>query len=213
MDKTNLFETRIDNQTGDDSWEFGWRTAERFSDDGDSCYVARFLISQLKGNDAPYISRPSFSKWVKGIPTFVDSDESMLRNVFPELAPLMDVHLASTVTGQPMHYVANARYWAAAAMGVSRWPIDTGHDPRVAFRRQVIAGIRMDDEARMVSIFAPIHVSPPKGIIFEQYAESKAGLDEQRDILDERVRSFCDHRAFSLKNHMEDILKRFKLNK
>jgi hypothetical protein len=218
MDFTNLFNKQIDDIPSDGEWRFGWRSAERFGDGGDSCYVAKFYIHQLKGNDAPYVSRVSFNKWVKGIPVCVESDETVLRNVFPELVELNDVHLASTVTGQPMHYIANAQYWAAVVMGISERP-NTDVDAPAAFRRRVFAGMLEDDKATwleddkamMAPIFAPIHVSPPKGIIFEQYAASKEGLDEQRAILNERVRWFCQKRIPALKRNMERILKEFRL--
>lgn len=49
---------------------------------------------------------------------------SEIRETFPELAELIPFHLAST-DGRPMHYVANAIYWAELTMGISKWQGET----------------------------------------------------------------------------------------
>lgn len=43
-----------------------------------------------------------------------------IRRTFPELAELIPFHLCTT-NGFPIHYVANAMYWAELTMGVSRY--------------------------------------------------------------------------------------------
>lgn len=58
---------------------------------------------------------------------------------FPELRPYLKWHLVST--GEPTHYLANAKYFWEQAMGVSKWE-RRAHDPdpSEAFKSTIVFG-------------------------------------------------------------------------
>ena len=63
---------------------------------------------------------------------------------FPELAPLVDLHLADSETGEPMHAEANALYFYRAARGLpGGWTDDYQHAER--------EGLTVADYARRVA--------------------------------------------------------------
>jgi len=63
---------------------------------------------------------------------------------FPELAPLVDLHLADSETGEPMHAEANALYFYRAARGLpGGWSDDYQHAER--------EGLSTSDYARRVA--------------------------------------------------------------
>ena len=63
---------------------------------------------------------------------------------FPELAPLVDLHLADSETGEPMHAEANGLYFYRAARGLpGGWSDDYQHAER--------AGLSTSDYARRVA--------------------------------------------------------------
>jgi hypothetical protein len=71
---------------------------------------------------------------------------------FPELAPLVDLHLADSDTGEPMHAEANARYFYRTARGLpGRWRDDCQHAELAGLtvearaRRVVCSMLRMDE--------------------------------------------------------------------
>jgi hypothetical protein len=71
---------------------------------------------------------------------------------FPELAPLVDLHLADSDTGEPMHAEANALYFYRTARGLAGgWSDDHGHAERdgltvAAYARRVACSILRLDE-------------------------------------------------------------------
>jgi hypothetical protein len=71
---------------------------------------------------------------------------------FPELAPLVDLHLADSETGEPMHAEANALYFYRAARGLSGgWSDDRQHAERegltvAGYARRVACSILRVDE-------------------------------------------------------------------
>lgn len=65
-------------------------------------------------------------------------------NAFPELAPLVDLHLADPDTGEPMHAEANALYFYRTARGLpGGWSDDYRHAER--------EGLTVDSYARRVA--------------------------------------------------------------
>jgi hypothetical protein len=71
---------------------------------------------------------------------------------FPALTPYLKWHLVSTQ--EPMHYLANAKYWWEKMTGTSEWkdrPGDT--DPEAAFRSTIVYGGIPGD--RMPELSAP----------------------------------------------------------
>jgi hypothetical protein len=70
-----------------------------------------------------------------------------VREHFPELAPMLKWHLCSKVSG-PMHYVANAQYWARMVHGVGEYAsrYNRAPDPVDAFKSTVVFGAVEGDE-------------------------------------------------------------------
>lgn len=66
---------------------------------------------------------------------------------FPELRKYLKWHLVSVK--EPLHYLANAKYWWEKIKGVSQWPAQIGEpDPSTAFKETVIfGGLEGDREA------------------------------------------------------------------
>jgi hypothetical protein len=135
-----------------------------------------------------------------------------IATAFPELSELISFHLSTPA--EPMHYVANAVYWAEFVAGISQWEFDkygqfarAGRTALDVFRDH-IAATNDDDTA---PLFRRIEVEPPAGVIWEQYAQSPEGLKAAREILATRVREFCEARAQRLQNRIADTARRFRL--
>lgn len=64
----------------------------------------------------------------------------------PDLMPLVRWHLCS-LDGGPMHYVANAVYWAEKVAGCSPWPAKSyDPEPLATFKSHVVFGAVEGDE-------------------------------------------------------------------
>lgn len=100
---------------------------------------------------------------------------------FPELAPLIKWHLCSQEKG-PMHYVANAQYWASIAAGLLA-PSKYGPDPAAAFESTVVFGAVEGDELPWSDW--PEH-------------DNDATDRERRAELDARVKAWCEARFDAL---------------
>ncbi len=66
------------------------------------------------------------------------ADSVAIAQHFPELAQYLKWHLVST--GQPMHYIANAKYWWEMAMGKIKPSEYQRVDPKDAFKTTIILG-------------------------------------------------------------------------
>lgn len=62
----------------------------------------------------------------------------MIAKYFPDLEPYLKWHLVSL--GQPMHYLANAKYWWEQAMGKTKPAEYQRVDPRDAFKSTIVFG-------------------------------------------------------------------------
>lgn len=91
---------------------------------GSTEYVRpKFGMHWLKGNSRPYFSLTGDILEVRH-GKYVDVGGGCCHDsivaAYPELAELVQFHLVDD-DGQPMHYVANATYWAELEMGISQW--------------------------------------------------------------------------------------------
>lgn len=112
---------------------------------------------------------------------------------FLALAPLTRWHLVAW-PGVPMHYAENGAYWLSYVLGCNAWPRDAYmHDePIDNFKGTVVWGaVEGDTPEILAELTEPIPVTPPDGIIWEQYAQSKEGQKEQRLKLELRVRTWA----------------------
>jgi hypothetical protein len=93
---------------------------------------------------------------------------------FPELAPLVDLHLADSETGEPMHAEANALYFYRTARGLpGGWSDDYGHAERegltvAGYARRVACSILRVDEI-------PLDEVPEQDLTaaFQQFVEDQ----------------------------------------
>lgn len=115
-----------------------------------------------------------------------------IAEAYPVLAPFIQWHLSST--DGPMHYHADASYWARKARGYYRvfphteWEKPDGREWD-HFRSTVVFGaVEGDDDAIM---HEPIAVRPPAGVIFEQFETSGEGRVAAGAILEDRVHNWC----------------------
>jgi hypothetical protein len=101
-----------------------------------------------RNNQAPYFSITATIEWKDSARPHHWREHSggqlheEVARHFPTLAPYLRWHLVSTA--EPMHYIANAKYWWERAMGIvtpGTSPASPGEpDPRDAFKRTVILG-------------------------------------------------------------------------
>lgn len=122
-----------------------------------------------------------------------------IAEAYPELAPFIRWHLSST--DGPTHYHENASYWARKARGYYRvfphteWEKPDGREWD-HFRSTVVFGaVEGDDDSIM---HEPIAVSPPEGVIWEQFEQSGDGRVAAGAILNGRVHKWCIAREAKL---------------
>lgn len=128
------------------------------------------------------------------------STEFCAHQGMPELVPLVRWHLCSLERG-PMHYVANAVYFAQAAAGVSQFERKSyDPDPTEAFKRVVVFGAVEGD------ILPPLNPFP---------CEDTGDLDAQslklatRAYIEGAVTSWCQMRLPALMSQFESDLRKF----
>jgi hypothetical protein len=97
-----------------------------------------------------------------------------LLEVFPELGPFANWHLASG--GIPMHYIANAKYWHDLHTGVSEWEPPQGLDVADTFVRHATP-LDAADRAMLI------------GLLDETWAHAQPVLEARRERLQERYRA------------------------
>lgn len=84
----------------------------------DGTMIVTYGLQHFDGQ-LPYFSiTATISKYNREVSGGCLHDE--IRKTFPELAELIPFHLCDS-NGIPMHYVADAVYWAELATGVSKW--------------------------------------------------------------------------------------------
>lgn len=75
---------------------------------------------------------------------------------FPELRKCIKWHLVSL--SEPLHYLANAKYWLEKATGNSDWPDQPGEqNPLDALKKSIIFGV-VDGDAEAIARFNDPHV-------------------------------------------------------
>lgn len=105
-------------------------------------------------------------------------------HAFPELAPLVDLHLADSETGEPMHAEANGLYFYRTARGLAGgWSDDHGHAEReglsvAAYARRVACSILRVDEIPLEEV-----PEPELSAAFHQFVE------DQRERWSEEARA------------------------
>lgn len=171
-------------------WERGWITPKRALPPGwgKGTVRAKFTAHYIAGNSAPYISVTCDTFDERGRDDGGGAAHDLIGEAFPELLPLIPLHLTST-EGVPTHFIENACYWAELALGVSRWQSDAKQDPRGTLKRHALLQLLDDGEAILDRILAPIDVEAPAGVVFEQYAQSTEGKAEARRVLRNRIAS------------------------
>ena len=121
---------------------------------------------------------------------------------FPYLAPLIPYHLCSIRpdgTIEPMHYVANAIYWAEYVAGVSRWTPETyDPDPLNALKNTVLLGaVPGDSLPDFVQAAAPLTENEP--------------LEQRRRRLAVAIATWCAARQSALTESAYAVLKSLNL--
>lgn len=130
--------------------EFSFSTSPRATSDG-SPLVAHVRFTTIGGNQEPYLSITATGYRRQRLPgeerirfngaTYYSDRRGCLHSeiaeVFPELTGFLRWHLAGP--SGPMHYVANAIYWAELAYGCSRWE-RRDSDPIDTLKRHVVFG-------------------------------------------------------------------------
>lgn len=133
---------------------------------------------------------------------------------FPELEPLLKWHLCFRESG-PLHYVANAQYWARIATGLDA-PSKYGPDPTAAFKSTVVFGEVDGDELPWSNWCQCQHTSDCEecDTLRQAIAELRGQLEEKhperddaltvasasvrRAALDAHVKAWCEARFAAL---------------
>lgn len=130
-------------------------------------------------------------------------DHGAALTAFPELAPLVDLHLADSESGEPMHAEANALYFYKTARGLpGGWSDDYGHAAREGLsveqyaRRVACSILRLDD--------IPLdHVAPSElsaafhALVSDQRSRWRLDAAAGRAQL-EAIPTACELRGFDL---------------
>ncbi len=93
---------------------------------------------KLEGNEHAYVTVT-----VDGGEEFGGCTHDLVLKHAPQLAELVKLHL-TYVTGEPMHYIENAKYWWEMATGTSGWTLQYGmteEDAADNFRKTVNCGV------------------------------------------------------------------------
>lgn len=134
--------------------------------------------------------------------------------VFPEVVPFMRWHLTST--DQPMHYVANAIYWAEKMFGCSPWaPQSYDPDPTETFKSTTIFGaLPSDDKAFAELVTGPIvKAKADAENAFQPGVVERTDADIRRDmqkVVRECVTAWCEQRRILLMQAFELDMERAK---
>ena len=114
---------------------------------------------------------------------------------FPDLVDLIPYHLIDS-TATPLHYVANAVYWAELAAGVSRWQSDT----------PIPAGYASFDEAYLKTCIPTDERD--RGELLAALDSYRADVRDDRDAARAGLEQFLRSRADRLRESMAAVMAR-----
>lgn len=134
------------------------------------------------------------------------ADHETVAKYYPNLAKIIRWHLVAW-PNNPMHYVANGRFWLEKLLGISQYKTETYENPERAFRSTVLMGIHDSDEAflqRMKDEFGgEYHSEVTKKLVREKVAPLvQKWCELRRDLIEQSF--YADMQEFGLINN--DVL-------